>query len=112
METYNYTAIEYTSHNGGTCARGLGQRHALGVKRRIAVVVGKVEAGHGFDEGASSRDGRPGRTSKVIYSRWIPLRFSDAGLGAQGRGSDGREVKDANWSEWASNGDCVDEVAR
>ena len=46
--TYNYTAIEYTSNNGCTSAGSLGQRHALGVECRIAVVVGKVKARHGL----------------------------------------------------------------
>ena len=41
------TAVEETADNGGARACGFGQRHALGVKGRIAVVVGEVEAAHG-----------------------------------------------------------------
>ena len=42
-----HAAVEETANNGGSGARGLGQRDALGVEGRIAVVVGEVEAAHG-----------------------------------------------------------------
>ena len=40
-------ALEQTSHDGGSRAGSLGERHALCVQRSIAVVVGEVEAGQG-----------------------------------------------------------------
>lgn len=45
------TAIEETADNGGSRACGLGERHALGVKGDIAVVVGEVEAAHVCGDG-------------------------------------------------------------
>lgn len=46
LKTYNNTAVEDTPYDCGTGAGGLGQRDALGVEGRIAVVVGEVEARH------------------------------------------------------------------
>lgn len=37
--TYDDTTVEDTAYNGGTCAGGSGQGNALGVQRRIAVIV-------------------------------------------------------------------------
>lgn len=45
--THHYAAIIYASHDGGSCAGGLGERHAARMQRGVAVVVGEVEARHG-----------------------------------------------------------------
>lgn len=44
--TYHDTSIKYATHDGGSCAGGLGQWDASRVQRCVAVVVGEVEPWH------------------------------------------------------------------
>jgi hypothetical protein len=46
MATYHNAVIVNTSDNCCTGAGGFGKRNPLGVKSRVAVVVGEVEARH------------------------------------------------------------------
>jgi len=51
MATYHNAIIVNTSDDCCTGASGFGKRNPLGVKSRVAVVVGEVEARHRYNAG-------------------------------------------------------------
>lgn len=46
-QTYHDATFVDTSYNGRTSAGRLWKRHALGVEKKVAVVIREIKAGHG-----------------------------------------------------------------
>jgi hypothetical protein len=85
-------AVEETSDNGGSCAGGVWQRHALGVQGGVAVVVREIEARHvGMRMDFVVKEwGRLWRGSLMLYmslvSAYLRRRGSSCGISYCGTG--------------------------
>ena len=82
----DYAAVEETAHNGRSCAGRLGQRDALGVESRIAVVVGEVEAAHGVGVRCRWRRGVFAAETACIVVKVVMSRVYSGCLGGRRRG--------------------------